>query len=60
MEENKAKILAAMKAANKPVRPGDIAKATGIESDVVSKIIKQLKDEGTIVSPKRCFYSPAN
>lgn len=51
-------VLDAMKKAGKPVRPGDVAKATGIDSKEVSKIIKELKKTGKITSPKRCFYAP--
>ncbi len=54
MEE---KILGAMKEAGKPVRPGDIAKALGVESKDVSKAISNLKNIGKIFSPKRCYYS---
>ena len=50
-------VLRTMKAAGKPVRPGDIAKALNIESTEVSKIIKSLKEKGEIISPKRCYYS---
>ena len=57
--EDKAKVLEAMQQAGKPVRPGDIAKELGLESKDVSKIIAQLKKEGAVVSPKRCYYSPA-
>ncbi len=52
-------VLDAMKSAGKPVRPGDVAKATGIESKEVSKIISTLKKEGKVYSPKRCYYAPA-
>ncbi len=51
------KVLSAMKAAGKPVRPGEIAKALDIESKEVSKAIKSLKDKGKVISPKRCYYS---
>jgi predicted transcriptional regulator len=44
--------------AGKPVRPGEVAKAMGIESKEVSKAIKVLKKEGKIHSPKRCYYAP--
>ena len=47
-----------MKDAGKPVRPGDVAKALGMESKEVSKAIKVLKKDGRIHSPKRCFYAP--
>jgi predicted transcriptional regulator len=51
-------VLDAMKKAGKPVRPGDVAKATGIDSKEVSKIIKELRKDGRVTSPKRCFYAP--
>ena len=58
MEGEKEIVLEAMKKAGKPVRPGDIAKATGLESKEVSKIIAVLKKEGKVESPKRCYYAP--
>lgn len=51
------KIISAMQEAGQPVRPGDIAKALGVESKDVSKAIKTLKEEGRVISPKRCYYS---
>jgi hypothetical protein len=55
--DNTEKVIKAMKDAGEPVRPGDIAKATGIEKKDLDKIIKNLKADGKIISPKRCFYS---
>ena len=34
-----------MQDAGKPVRPGDVANATGIESKEVSKLIQELKKD---------------
>ncbi len=59
MEEKERIVFEAMKKAGKPLRPGDIAKLTGIDSKEVSKIIKKLKGEGKVISPRRCYYSPA-
>ena len=53
------KVLKAMQDAGKPVRPGDVAKILEVESKDVSKAIKSLKEEGKVVSPKRCYYEPA-
>ncbi len=53
------KVLDAMKKAGKPVRPGDLAKALGADSKEVSKAIGELKKQGKIRSPKRCYYEPA-
>ena len=52
------KVLEAMAQAQKPVRPGDIAKILEVESKEVSKAIKKLKADGKIESPKRCYYQP--
>ncbi len=52
------KILLALREAGKPLRPGDIAKALGVESKELSKDIDALKKSGKIHSPKRCFYAP--
>ncbi|UCE73972.1 MAG: transcriptional regulator [Methanomassiliicoccales archaeon] len=52
------KVLTAMKKANKPVRPGDVAKMTGLDSKEVSTAIKGLKEKGKVTSPKRCYYAP--
>lgn len=40
------------------MRPGDIADATGIDKKELDKVIKMLKDQELIYSPKRCFYQP--
>lgn len=57
LEDKEKIVLEAMEKAGKPVRPGDIAKITGLESREVSKIIRSLKKKGKVVSPKRCYYA---
>lgn len=52
-------VLTAMKNADKPVRPGEIATALNVDSKDVSKAIKSLREKGKVISPKRCFYSLA-
>ncbi|MFX0186623.1 MAG: transcriptional regulator [Candidatus Hodarchaeota archaeon] len=54
---DKDKVLQVFQNSNKPLRPGDIAKQTGIESKEVSKIIKELREQGKVHSPKRCYYA---
>lgn len=54
--ENKEKVLQVMKQSGEPMRPGDIAEAAGIDKKELEKLIKSLKDEELIYSPKRCFY----
>ena len=60
MADNREMVLDAIKSAGGPVRPGDVADATGLSKDEVSKLIKTLKNEGRIISPKRCYYAPAD
>ncbi len=52
-------VLQALRDSDKPLRPGDIAKSLGAESAAVSKAVQELKKDGLIHSPKRCFYAPA-
>ncbi len=49
-------ILDALRKAARPMRAGEVAEATGLPKDQVSKIFNQLKKADKIISPKRCFY----
>jgi chromosome segregation and condensation protein ScpB len=57
--ETKAKVLATMFEAGEPLNAGKIAELSGIDRKEVDKAMKQLKDEGAIVSPVRCKWEPA-
>ena len=57
--ETKDKVLATMKEAGEPLNAGKIAELAGIDRKEVDKAMKQLKDEGAIVSPVRCKWKPA-
>ncbi|MBR3765837.1 MAG: GntR family transcriptional regulator [Muribaculaceae bacterium] len=57
--EIKEKILATMKAAGEPLNAGKIAEISGLDRKEVDKAMKQLKEEGAIVSPVRCKWAPA-
>jgi len=49
-------VLDAFKKAGKTLRPGDVARITGLDSKEVSKIIKKLKDERKLIVPKSFHY----
>ncbi len=49
-------VIKTLKAAQKPLRPGEIAELAGINKNDVDKAITELKKEDKIYSPKRCFY----
>jgi DNA-binding MarR family transcriptional regulator len=51
-----AKVIETLKNAGKPLRPGEIAELLGIDKKEVDKLIKKLKTEDKIFSPKMCFY----
>ncbi|NOZ48037.1 MAG: MarR family transcriptional regulator [Chlorobi bacterium] len=54
--ENTEIIIRTIKDANKPLKGGEIAELSGLDKKIVDKLIKQLKTEELIYSPKRCFY----
>ena len=57
--ETKNKVLATMKEAGKPLNAGKIAELSGLDRKEVDKAMKQLKEEGAIVSPVRCKWTVA-
>ena len=54
--DNYEVIIDFFKKAEKPVKAGEVADATGIDKKEVDKVLAKLKKEGKIVSPKRCFW----
>jgi DNA-binding IscR family transcriptional regulator len=56
--EAKEIVLKAMKKEGAPLNAGKIAELTGLDRKVVDKTMTLLKNEGAIVSPKRCFWQP--
>ena len=57
--ETKERVLQVMREAGEPVNAGKIVELSGIDRKEVDKAMKQLKEEGTIVSPVRCKWEPA-
>lgn len=56
--ETKEKILDAMKKAGEPLNAGKIVELTKLDRKEVDKAMTNLKAEGAIISPKRCFWQP--
>jgi hypothetical protein len=52
----KEKVLETMKKIGTPVNAGKIEELTGLERKIIDKAMNQLKEEGLIISPKRCFW----
>ncbi len=53
----KEQVLNLLKEKNEPMKSGQISEELNLDKKEVDKAIKALKDEGAIISPKRCFYS---
>jgi len=54
-----AKVLDVMRQAGEPLNAGKIAELGGLDRKDVDKAMNQLKKEEKIVSPKRCYWTPA-
>ncbi|MCR5762700.1 MAG: transcriptional regulator [Treponema sp.] len=52
-------ILKAMKDAGTPLNAGKIAELTGLDRKVVDKTMDAMKKDGSIISPVRCKWEPA-
>ena len=52
-------VLQTMREAGVPLNAGQSAELSGLERKVVDKAMKELKAAGTIVSPVRCKWEPA-
>ena len=52
-------VLNVMRTAGEPLNAGKVAELGGLDRKEVDKAMEQLKKAGRIVSPKRCFWSPA-
>ncbi len=52
-------ILKAMQEAGVPLNAGKIAELTGLDRKAVDKAMAAMKKDGSIVSPVRCKWEPA-
>lgn len=52
-------VLKVMKEAGKPLSAGEVTTLSGLDRKVVDKVFAELKKDGTIVSPVRCKWEPA-
>ena len=53
------KVLEIMRAEGQPLNAGKITELGGLERKAVDKAMTQLKKAEKIVSPKRCYWVPA-
>ena len=53
------RVLATMVEAGQPMNASKIAELSGLDRKEVDKAMKELKEEGAIISPVRCKWGPA-
>ena len=53
------RVLATMVEAGQPMNASKIAELSGLDRKEVDKAMKELKEEGAIISPVRCKWAPA-
>lgn len=58
MTKNIEIILQTMRSAAKPLKAAEIAELSGLDKKEVDKIMKDMKKDDLIVSPKRCYWEP--
>jgi hypothetical protein len=49
-------VLSTLRKSGNAMKSGEIAAATGIDKADVDKVIKKLKKEEKVISPKNCYY----
>ncbi|PFG17335.1 hypothetical protein ATK74_1902 [Propionicimonas paludicola] len=52
-------VLGAMRTAGTPLNAGKVVELTGLDRKAVDKAMAELKKDGRIISPVRCFWAPA-
>ncbi len=57
--DSKETVLEVLRNAGQPLNAGKISELGGLNRKEVDKAMEQLKKEGKIVSPKRCYWTPA-
>lgn len=56
-ERNAVKVVLEFLSKVDMAKSSEISEKTGLDKKTVDKVIKKLKEEGKIESPKRCYYS---
>ena len=57
--DNKEKVIEAFRSSEDPLNAKKVSELSGVEKKEVDKIMKELKKDETIVSPKRCYWTLA-
>lgn len=55
--DNKEKVIKAFRGSEEPLNATKVSQISGVEKKEVDKIMKELKTDETIYSPKRCYWT---
>ncbi len=55
--DNKEKVIKAFKESEEPLNATKVSAISGVEKKEVDKIMKDLKKDEIIYSPKRCYWA---
>ena len=58
--DDKQKVIEAFRNSEDPLNAKKVSELSGVEKKEVDKIMKELKKDETIVSPKRCYWTLAD
>ncbi len=58
--DNKEKVIEAFRSSDEPLNAKKVSEISGVDKKEVDKIMKDLKKDETIVSPKRCYWTLAD
>lgn len=56
MPDTKEMVIETLKNSNNPLKASQISELSGVEKKEVDKVLKKLKKDEIISSPKRCFW----
>lgn len=59
MMDDREKVIEAFRNSEDPLNAKKVSELSGVEKKEVDKIMKELKKDETIVSPKRCYWTLA-
>ncbi len=55
--DNKEKVIKAFQDSDEPLNATKVSQMSGVDKKEVDKIMKELKKDETIISPKRCYWA---
>ena len=58
--DDRENVIEAFRSSDEPLNAKKVSEISGVDKKEVDKIMKDLKKDETIVSPKRCYWTLAD